>query len=314
MSTEPLVSIVTPTYNRSDLIGDTIRSVVAQTYQNWEMLIVDNGSTDDTRRVVESFPDARIRYFFQQGTGSPVGPRNRGFAEARGDIICFLDSDDLWLPDKLARQVPCFKNHPKLGLLFADCFLVNGRGEVYGRHWDASRPARGRILAALLRHNFIPALTVAIPRHVLEEVGNLDETYRIAHDLDLYLKIAARYDIDYVNAPLAKLSMHDAGLSRNHLLGRSEVLAITRRWCESQEDSALSHRQKRALLGWQYFRMGVEMMQHKDRQTVGQDYLRKAFRIRPVHPLYGLGWVASYLPAPWLGSLVAQVRLPSQPR
>jgi len=102
MNKKPFFSVVIPVFNREALIGRCIRSVLSQSFTNFEMIIIDNGSTDNTAKVVESFPDARIKYFYQKGTGSPANPRNNGIKYSHGEWICFLDSDDWWEQEKLS--------------------------------------------------------------------------------------------------------------------------------------------------------------------------------------------------------------------
>ena len=117
-SPSPKVSVIVPTHNRADLIEYSIRSVLAQTYPDFELLVVDNGSTDSTRSVVDGIGDPRIRYIYQENSGGPAGPRNTGIRESRGEYVAFLDSDDLWVPTKLARQVEVLEKRPAVGLVY----------------------------------------------------------------------------------------------------------------------------------------------------------------------------------------------------
>lgn len=107
-SSNPLVSVVVSTYNRADLIGETIKSILNQTYRNLELIIVDDGSTDNTREVVEGFGDWRIRYIFTDNWGGPARPRNIGIKRAKGEYIAFCDDDDLWFPNKIEEQLKHF--------------------------------------------------------------------------------------------------------------------------------------------------------------------------------------------------------------
>src|SRR6478736_9323873 len=113
-----LVSIIVPTYNRAHLIGETIQSVIDQSYINWELIIVDDGSTDDTKKKVEEFNDKRIRYFFIEHTGLIGAVRNFGMKNTRGELIAFLDSDDLWLSNKLEYQLSLLKEYPQAAFVF----------------------------------------------------------------------------------------------------------------------------------------------------------------------------------------------------
>jgi len=122
---EIFVSVVVPTYNRAHLIAETIQSVIDQTYSNWELIIVDDGSEDDTKNIVDKFKDKRIQYFAIDHCGIFGKVRNVGMQRAKGDVIAFLDSDDLWKPDKLSFQLSILKQDPDAGFIF-------GHSEQFG--------------------------------------------------------------------------------------------------------------------------------------------------------------------------------------
>ena len=115
---EIFVSVVVPTYNRAHLIGETIQSVIDQTYSNWELIIVDDGSEDDTKNIIDKFADKRIHYFAIDHCGIFGKVRNVGMQRANGDLIAFLDSDDLWKPNKLSFQLSLLKQDPDAGFIF----------------------------------------------------------------------------------------------------------------------------------------------------------------------------------------------------
>ena len=115
---QELVSIIVPTYNRGNLIGETIQSVIDQSYKNWELIIVDDGSTDDTKKRVEEFKDTRIQFHLTVHSGVIGRVRNRGITYSKGNYIAFLDSDDLWLPNKLERQLSFLKKNPQASFIF----------------------------------------------------------------------------------------------------------------------------------------------------------------------------------------------------
>lgn len=288
----PLVSVIMPTYNRANYLAEAITSVVEQSYGNFELLIIDNGSTDQTRAIVESYHDSRIRYFYQENSGSPVSPRNRGFRNARGEIISFLDSDDIWLPDKLLSQVAQFEQFPSVGLVYSDCLLIDHTGRVGGRYSDYHRPHHGQILEPLLRSNFIPAVSVALRKRMLVEFGYLDEAYLIAHDLDLYLKIANSYPINYIDRPLAKLRIHDVSLTRNRMTSRMEVMRVVKPWCFGKVGGNLSSIAKRRIWAFLCFLTGLELLGVEEGNGVGRSWLKEALRHHPIHPLY---WGAFFL-------------------
>jgi len=135
----PLVSVVIPAYNCAPFIGESLDSVYRQTYRNWEVIVIDDGSTDETRAILAPHT-GRIRYFYQENRGTAAA-RNAGVRQARGELIAFLDNDDIWLPEKLERQVQVMQGSPECGLVFTDgiMFMADGtrRGPVIPSRLDA---------------------------------------------------------------------------------------------------------------------------------------------------------------------------------
>lgn len=224
----PTVSVIIPTHNRRDLICETIQSVLNQTFEDFEILVVDNGSTDDTQQIVCAMGDSRIRYIYQENTGGPAGPRNTGIRNAWGKYIAFLDSDDLWLPHKLALQVEVLDRDLDIGLVFAR-HQPFGDGMVEADPWPSSiseaRP--GKIFKSLfLSWNFIPCLTVVTRREVLERIGGFDEepALKTIEDLDLWLRIAHTYNIQCIHEVVSKYRLHRSNLKDNLCNGGIEFL------------------------------------------------------------------------------------------
>src|SRR5262245_59393193 len=150
----PAVSIVVATYNQARFVGEAIASVCAQTYADWELLVVDDGSTDDTRAVVERFvEDSRIRYLPGMHA-ERAAARNRGISATGGALIAFLDADDAWRPDKLARQVAALVDAPEAGACYAVSRFVDASGRPLAERKPA-RPPSGRLFPQLVRGNFI---------------------------------------------------------------------------------------------------------------------------------------------------------------
>lgn len=216
----PTVSVVIPTHNRRDLIQETIQSVLDQTFEDFEILVVDNGSTDDTRQVVCGICDSRIHYIYQGNTGRPAGPRNTGIRNARGKYIAFLDSDDLWLPHKLALQVEVLDRQQDIGLVFGQ-LQGFGDGIVEGNPWPRISEAKfGKIFKSLfLSWNFIPCLTVVTRREVLERIGGFDEepALKAVEDFDLWLRIARVCNIQFVPEVLSKYRFHKDHLGSDRI-------------------------------------------------------------------------------------------------
>ena len=194
----PHVSVIIPVFNSAHLIGHALRSVFAQTYTDFEVVVVDDGSRDQQEllAVLEEWTD-RVNYV-RQANGGPASARNTGITHARGELIAFLDADDEWLPEKLARQVEYFATYPETGLLHTAVVDESRPQAVPG---GPPRPAFCDLFHTVF---FVNTLTVMIPRRVLHEVGTFDERREVhIEDWDLWLRIAARHPFGYLAEPLA---------------------------------------------------------------------------------------------------------------
>lgn len=221
----PLVSVITPAYNAQDFIGETIHSVINQTYPDWELLVIDDGSTDETRKVVEKYlSDPRVRYLYQENQ-ERAAARNLGIRHAYGKYIAFLDADDLWLPNKLKIQVEYLDRHPEVGLCFTHYTLINSKGLSLGRQAInfVSGPDQ---FYSLLKGNFIPNSTVITPRCVLDKVGLFDESLPAfgSEDWDMWLRIARFYPIHLIDQPLALYRLHENNTSLERMRLSAEAV------------------------------------------------------------------------------------------
>src|SRR3990167_692982 len=164
---QPLVSVIMPTYNHAQFIGEAIDSVLNQTYKNLELIIIDNYSEDNTEEIVKSFNNQRIKYVKFRNNGVIVASRNVGMKMAKGKYFAFLDSDDLWLPNKLEKQIPLFERDGKVGLVYSDIILFNEKGKEK-RSFEFKKPHRGNVFPELLLENFINTQTVLIRKEAFD--------------------------------------------------------------------------------------------------------------------------------------------------
>lgn len=198
---EPLVSVITPTYNRAGFIAEALNSVLAQSYGNFELLVVDDGSTDETATVLESFtPDSRVRCFYQPNQGQSVA-RNLALAHARGDLVCFLDSDNVWPETKLARQVAVFRDAPEVDVVYGDIITIDEQGREVSR--KNMRRHSGHIAFPMLKDNCVSMNTTMARKRCFDEMGGMSGQRRVADDYDLWLKFSARYHFYYLPEYLA---------------------------------------------------------------------------------------------------------------
>jgi glycosyltransferase involved in cell wall biosynthesis len=198
----PKVSVVIPTHNRAAVLPRAIDSVLVQTDSDLEVLVVDDHSSDDTRRVVAAYTDPRVCYIEQDaGTRGVAAARNLGLRKASGEFVAFLDDDDEWFPEKLARQIPLFDSGGRIGIVYS------GAVNVYSEQRSAVRIAehRGELYREMLVRNRIHGLSgVVIRRNIIREVGFFDETLPAIEDYDYWLRICRRHDVDCVSEPLIR--------------------------------------------------------------------------------------------------------------
>jgi len=209
----PKVSVIIPTHNRARIVGEAIDSVLSQGYDDFELIVVDDGSTDRTEGLVASyFP--RLSYLYQRHRGVSAA-RNLGIASARGEYISFLDSDDLWLKEKLASQMRYMESHPACLICYTDEIWI--RKGVRVNPMNKHRKYSGMIFEQCLPLCIVSPSSVLIARTLLDDVGLFDETLEVCEDYDLWLRIAARYPLAFINTPLIiKRGGHADQLSRKY--------------------------------------------------------------------------------------------------
>jgi glycosyltransferase involved in cell wall biosynthesis len=221
----PLVSVIIPTYNRADLVRQAVASVKAQTYRDFEIVVVDDGGTDGTFEALAAWPELRLlRHAGRRGVSAA---RNTGIAAARGQWLAFLDSDDLWLPDKLARQMAYLEGRPDLGLCQTDEIWVR-RGVRVNKPLS-HRQQGGRIFLPSLTRCMISPSAVTLNRRLFEDHGVFDATLAAAEDYDLWLRLTWRYEVGLVDEPLViKRGGHPDQLSRQWGLDRFRIRALVK--------------------------------------------------------------------------------------
>jgi glycosyltransferase involved in cell wall biosynthesis len=215
MGDKPLISVIIPSYNSACFVPQAVQSALAQTYGRVEVIVVDDGSTDDTKERLAPL-DSRIRYIFQKN-GGPSKARNRGIKEAQGDLIAFLDADDLWLPEKLAKQWAVLQTNSEAALVHTDVYQLYAHSSESAYVYLGRERFSGWCYTEFFWGNRIQTSTVMITRRCIEQIGSFDESIQGAstEDLDLWLRIARHYPLTYVNEPLVFYRHHLSNGSLN---------------------------------------------------------------------------------------------------
>jgi glycosyltransferase involved in cell wall biosynthesis len=205
------VSVIIPTYNRKNLILRAIHSVINQTYQDFEIIVIDDGSTDGTKDALSVYKD--IRYFYQENRGISSA-RNRGLAEAKGDYIAFLDSDDEWIPEKLAIQVKILDENPKIGIVHNKLIILNEKNEQIG---TKPRLDSSGIFTDLIETlGDLPTSSIMIRRECFDKVGVFDESLPTMEDFEMWLRIAKHYDVyEFRDRCLAYSHRHEGQITKD---------------------------------------------------------------------------------------------------
>lgn len=203
-----IISVIIPTYNREYLVSQAIQSVLTQTYRDFELIVVDDASDDNTEAVVNNFNDSRIRYIKHEKNAGVSAARNTGIIAARGEYIAFLDSDDKWLPEKLEKQLRLFKQSPpEVGVIYTWWRVINNRTQVESIR---SPKYRGFLLQNLLYNNLVGTpSTVIAKREAFDKGVTFDINLRCCEDWDVWLQLAQHYDFDFVSEPLVEYRDHN---------------------------------------------------------------------------------------------------------
>ena len=286
----PAISVIVPTYNRASLVVCAIQSIREQTYQNFEIIVVDDGSTDNTKEVVESLGDMRIRYISHERNKGGSAARNTGIKAARGKYIAFLDSDDEWEPSKIERQLEIFsKGDARLGAVGAGRiikFTNSNRKEI-----KIPSGSLGNIYKKLLQGKSFPGATstIIIKRECFEKVGLFDESLESSQEYDLYIRIAKYYNFDAVREALVRCYIYAfPGISLNpnaQVRGRQKMLLKY-----SQEMPTLSK-----LKAQFYFTIGINLCRSKKVEE-GRKYLLNALVAFPLTIKYWVNFFFSLFP------------------
>ncbi len=208
------ISVVIPTYNRSGLIERAVKSVTQQTYENLEIIVVDDGSEDDTEAVVNSIKDNRIRYIKLPANSGVSNARNKGVEYATGSLVAFQDSDDYWRPRKLEKQMEYWKEHPEFRMIYC-AYSYSKNGDYLGKvPADEERGVlEGKIFEHLLMQNTIGAPTILADKECFQACGGYDTSFSSIEDWEFVIRFSKDYEIGYVDEILVDAYFTEGGVT-----------------------------------------------------------------------------------------------------
>ena len=254
-------SVIITTYNRAHLVTKSIESVLSQTFKEYEIIVVDDGSTDGTKGLLEERYAGKIIYIGKKKNEGLSAARNTGIEASKGKYIAFLDDDDLWLPEKLELQVNLMQKKPFLGLVYCGYYGVNKTGGVLR---EVKPTKRGKIFDDILLSNCLgPPSASLVKKEVFAKAGYFDENLSSSEDWDMWLRVSKLYEIDFVNRPLVKYRIHGYSMSKNMLTMEKTTFSVLNKYLpgiserkSSEEKNNKAYSKNCIILAWNYYQAG----------------------------------------------------------
>jgi len=291
VSSAPAVSVVIATYNRANYLAATIDSVLSQGFQNFELIVVDDGSTDETRRIVAPY-GSRVRYLYQENRG-PSAARNLAARNASAGWISIQDSDDLCLPNHLETLYGYADKHPESGMVFANGSYLGGPAHNRETIIPAAKSRRlaeqGVRLEDLFDKSIVRLQAALISKRCYDDVGGHDESLRISMDLDLTFRLISRYPVAYLDEVVFSYRRHSGNISANQELRLLENIRVIEKLLgqNGEAEELLGKRRVAARLAYRYYRLAKGRWKTGERDK-SREALREAIRLRPFYPKYRL--------------------------
>jgi glycosyltransferase involved in cell wall biosynthesis len=261
-TSKPKVSVLVPAYNAMEYLPKTISSVIDQTYQDFEIIIVNDGSVDEIETWAKQLSDSRIKLVSQANQGL-ASARNTGLANARGEYIAFIDADDLWLSSKLEKQVQVLDSNPDVGVVYSWIALIDEKGSLLGK--IRKNYAQGNVWVELTTHNIVECGSVALVRRAcFDKVGLFDEDlpFSCSEDWDMWLRIAPDYKFGLVKEPLVYYRCHSTNLSSRWQAMEESFQIVLEKAFEAAPDSLKSY--KNRSYGFAKLRVAWKALQNSD--------------------------------------------------
>ncbi len=273
----PRVSVVIPCLNAEDTVVRALQSVVRQAFDDLEIILVDDGSTDGTVAAARSLGLPNLTIAESPGRQGAAAARNRGIERARGAYVAFLDADDEWLPGKLEAQLAGLEANPRAVFASSRCLAVE---EGSGREtwlYDRLEPTSGpEVWRTLLAYNFVGTPSVVVRREALDRAGPFDETLNVAEDQDLWIRLSTLGELVFVDRPLVRVYLRAGSLSNENVLWRVEhEISMVRRHVAALAPQ-MTEAERRRVLGTRYTRVGRHL--YLSHPKTGLKLLARAIR------------------------------------
>lgn len=303
MKKRPLVSIIIPTYNHAQFLPDAVESVLSQTYSNWECIIVDDGSTDNTEEIVQNYlnRDTRIKYLSLTRNRGLSAARNVGIKESEGKYLVFLDADDYISPTKIEKEVKVLENHPEVGWVYEKSLIIDEKSkQVIQRLPEMAlkpneKPPEGRIFYKLLGRNLMPVNAVMIEKKIVESVGLFDESLKSYEDWDLWLRVAVKYDIKFLNDTLAFVRFRPHSMQRDFITFYSNRIKVIRKICKMYPDLASRYKHViRKTLAQTHYHLGAEYCNKRRTKDSMLEFIR-AIKLNPFQKMAYISLIRAFL-------------------
>lgn len=305
------VSIGIPAYNYANYLPEAIESILRQTFKDWELVVVDDESTDNTKEVVQKYIKKygdKIKYVWQKNKGL-AGSRNTAIKNSTGKYIAFLDADDIWFPKKLATEVRFLDNHPRVGVVYSNWEFFGEKKENHTVGMAEYPFNRGWVLKKFFIKCPISYSSVMLRRKCFDKVGLFDESLKQCEDVDITLRIARYFQFDYISTPLSGYRYHENNMHLDLVENCEEFTKVLGR-CLEDNRKELSDDDYKEMLA-QYQRsiraIGIVHMQLGQNKK-SRKYFRQYFKFHPVNVVNIILMLLTLAPIKWTIKLLSYVR------
>ena len=279
-----MISVIIPTYNSDKYICEALDSVLLQTYSDYEIIVIDDGSTDTTREVIEN-RFRTVRYYYVENNGVSAA-RNLGISMAQGELIAFLDADDKWLPEKLEKQAALFDKNDTLGMAFTENCFFDEQGILSKKAYKRERLMRGDIVKNIFMNSYVVTSTVMVRKRVFDTVGLFEEDMVVAEDDNMWMRIGMKFGVELLDEPMLMYRITEGSLSRkkhNIFIGvKTHIENLKKKYPDLYNRLGTSTiRKKYSNLffseGYHYFTQG---MQKEARSNFIKSYINNPFELK----------------------------------